>query len=651
MAVTYITRIYATIDKSIDYIVRDKAVLSDIKDINEEDYKVQGDKVVLRNNAMQEQLGREALSTADKYLENAIDYIERDKELLGADGKVEIRKTLTSALNCCYDSAKDEFMILKDQHNNESNKNGIGKNKREILGYHVWQSFEEMIDGELANKIGVELASELYGKHQCVISTHTNTDHTHNHIVFNSTSLMGGKYHLNTENTRKLREVSDKLCEKYGLKVLQNTKDMNLKWYKDEAGNWKCFEPTERKSKVEKGQYSKKNDYRNYEAYLKSEQFKKNEHDIIRKDIDRFIPYSKDLDDLLSKLKDIGYEVKNLNSKGGELKYISFKSPTGDKFLRGNANSLGEDYTRENIIKRIEEANKTNDKEQGYSSESKDEKQEGKSRNSEAYNFHTVNIEDIDEEKRKRYNKENNTWGWIKRSDIEKYVIADIKILNNQLDSIYKSAEYKREQAKRYYGKNAEHYKTIDNINDNLKALQFLENKNIQSFQQINDTVASLYNKSEQIDEELVKIRNYLKQMNMDIVLIKQYNDLKHNIEVNKSNADYVAYEMQGEKALLDKYDEILKAKKLVTPEQQNDYVTKFNNFNARYVELAKAKEQMNNIVKQYNSTVKTIDRIDRIYDRKYRNDIMEYYNIGKDYNKEKDNEASNKNKKRNYQR
>lgn len=630
MAVTYITRIYATIDKSIDYIVRDKTVLKESEGIEEEDYSIKDDKIILRNDAMKRQLEREALSTADKYLENAIDYIERDKELLGAAGKVEIRKTLTSSINCYYDSAKDEFEIVRNVYNKEHGKVGVGKNDREILGYHVWQSFEETIDGKLANEIGVKLASEMYGEYQCVISTHTNTIHTHNHIVFNAVSIKGNKYNICTENTRKLREVSDRLCEEYGLSVLEHTRGMNLKWYKDESGKWKCFEPTVRKNEKNKGEYSNKKDYRNYEEYIKSEDFKENQRDIIRNDIDKFIPISNDLDDLISKLQEIGYEVKNLNKSGGQLKYISFKSPTGDVFLRGKDNSLGEEYTREKIVIRIQECMQNRQKQQEQEQEKIVDSIKPPSHPSEdeKFDYENINIDEIDEEKRKRYNKVNNVWEWVRRSEIEKYIIKDVKLLNNRIEKIYNNSQYRRLP-------DAGHKKVVDRINDNLRALRFIERKNIQSFQQINDMVQKLYEKNNQIDNELFKIKDYLKEMNLDIVLIKQYNDLRHNIAINSNNEQYVNFELQGEQALLDKYEKILKIRKLSTTEQQADYVLKFESYNKRYQELAQAKERINKMIQEHDMTVKCIDRVDREYDRKYRTEIKEYYEIGKKTTKE----------------
>ena len=65
--------------------------------------------------------------------------------------------------------------------------------------------------------------------------------------------------------------------------------------------------------------------------------------------IDRMIYLSKDLDDLLNNLKEKGYEVH----KG---KYISIKPKGADRAVR--TKTLGEDYTEENLIKRIAEKQK-----------------------------------------------------------------------------------------------------------------------------------------------------------------------------------------------------------------------------------------------------------------------------------------------------
>ena len=67
-----------------------------------------------------------------------------------------------------------------------------------VEGYHLVQSFAEgEVTPELAHLIGQELADRLLkGQFEAVITTHLNTRHYHNHIVWNSVSMVDGhKYH------------------------------------------------------------------------------------------------------------------------------------------------------------------------------------------------------------------------------------------------------------------------------------------------------------------------------------------------------------------------------------------------------------------------------------------------------------------------
>lgn len=77
---------------------------------------------------------------------------------------------------------------------------------------------------ELAHKIGVKLANELWGdRFQVIVTTHLNTNHIHNHFVINAVSFTDGKKYYDNHYTYALmREKSDELCEEYGLEKLNN---------------------------------------------------------------------------------------------------------------------------------------------------------------------------------------------------------------------------------------------------------------------------------------------------------------------------------------------------------------------------------------------------------------------------------------------
>lgn len=73
----------------------------------------------------------------------------------------------------------------------------------------------------------------------------------------------------------------------------------------------------------------------------------------IKMDIDVLVLSSENFEQLMDKLCALGYEI---NIKRG--KYISVKSPDAQRFVRLTERSLGEDYTPENLEKRIAEREK-----------------------------------------------------------------------------------------------------------------------------------------------------------------------------------------------------------------------------------------------------------------------------------------------------
>ena len=113
-------------------------------------------------------------------------------------------------INCNVAIARDQFVTVKEQY---------GKTEG-IQAYHGYLSFKETdISPEMAQKIGMEFANEVWGKRfQVVVTTHLNTKHLHCHFVINSTSFVDGKHLWGEEKAWfKFRKVADRICEKYGL--------------------------------------------------------------------------------------------------------------------------------------------------------------------------------------------------------------------------------------------------------------------------------------------------------------------------------------------------------------------------------------------------------------------------------------------------
>ena len=135
----------------------------------------------------------------------SLDYICRDD-------KTESKKYVT-ALNCSLPTAYQEF-----------------KNTREMYGktdgikyYHFVQSHPSgyNIAPELAHKIAVEFAEKAFPGHEVVVATHTDADHIHSHFVLNAVNAETGlKYHSNKFTLQELRQLSDEICQKYGVTTL-----------------------------------------------------------------------------------------------------------------------------------------------------------------------------------------------------------------------------------------------------------------------------------------------------------------------------------------------------------------------------------------------------------------------------------------------
>ena len=145
--------------------------------------------------------------TTPKSLEEAVDYAaNRDKTESAC---------FETGLGCTTTSAFEDMRLNTLRWHKETG----------VQGYHLVQSFAEgEVTPELAHQIGVEFAEQLlHGKYQAIVTTHLNTKHYHNHIVWSAVSLEDGKkYHSNSKSYyTEVRALSDALCQKYGLSIIE----------------------------------------------------------------------------------------------------------------------------------------------------------------------------------------------------------------------------------------------------------------------------------------------------------------------------------------------------------------------------------------------------------------------------------------------
>lgn len=130
---------------------------------------------------------------------------------------------LISSYECSPLMVDEEFMLSKRQYELVTGR----RQKSDVIAYQIRQSFKPgEITAEEANKVGYELAMRFTkGKYAFIVATHTDREHIHNHIVYNSTALDG---------TRKFRDfllsglavqrLSDLICLEHQLSVIEKKK-------------------------------------------------------------------------------------------------------------------------------------------------------------------------------------------------------------------------------------------------------------------------------------------------------------------------------------------------------------------------------------------------------------------------------------------
>lgn len=258
-------------------------------------------------------------------LDNSIDYVKDRKKTT----KPESAGSLEEAIDYALNREKTEQTVFEDSIGctcASAYTDMVATKKRfhklgGVQGYHLIQSFPAgEVTPELAHLIGQELAEQLLkGQFEAVITTHLNTSHYHNHIVFNSVSMVdGGKYHSNSQSYyEEIRKISDKLCLKYGLSIIQpeGRGQSYAQWKAEQEGK-----PTWRTG--------------------------------IRMDIRESIQNSFTWNQFLRDMEGKGY-VWKLNRK-----YIALKAPGMEYYAR--LKSLGKNYSEANLLEWILNPKKRN---------------------------------------------------------------------------------------------------------------------------------------------------------------------------------------------------------------------------------------------------------------------------------------------------
>ena len=160
------------------------------------------------------------------HLKNALEYIQNPD-------KTE-ECVLVGGINCLPDTAFEQMEETK----NIFHKTG----KRQ--GYHVIISFspEEKVTAEQAMYVLEHFAKDVLGDdYEAVYAVHTDREHMHGHLIWNSVSMTTGKKYNSPKGNWKnhLQPITNKYCDELGLTIMpaeysRNPKNISRdKWEKE----------------------------------------------------------------------------------------------------------------------------------------------------------------------------------------------------------------------------------------------------------------------------------------------------------------------------------------------------------------------------------------------------------------------------------
>lgn len=140
------------------------------------------------------------------HLENALQYIQNPD-------KTE-ECVLVGSINCLPDTAFEQMVETKNIFHKTGNRQG----------YHVIISFspEEKVTAEQAMYVLEHFAKDVLGDdYEAVFAVHTDREHMHGHLIWNSVSLTTGKKYNSPKGNWKnhLQPITNRHCKELGLGI------------------------------------------------------------------------------------------------------------------------------------------------------------------------------------------------------------------------------------------------------------------------------------------------------------------------------------------------------------------------------------------------------------------------------------------------
>lgn len=144
-------------------------------------------------------------------LKNVVAYVKQDEKTLLDDGQ-----RLISGINCTPQMAFHEFVATRESYHKGST----------VWFYHYTQAFhpDENITPQQAHELAMEFAAKAWPDSEVLVTTHIDKPHIHSHFLINAVCHQTGRMLRQEKGTlKRLRDLSDELCEAHGFSVLKST--------------------------------------------------------------------------------------------------------------------------------------------------------------------------------------------------------------------------------------------------------------------------------------------------------------------------------------------------------------------------------------------------------------------------------------------
>ena len=257
-------------------------------------------------------------------------------------------------------------------------KNAIKKGNN--LAHHICLAFhpKDNVTPEKAMELGRALMKRMYPDRQYVLAVHTDTKHTHCHIICNAVDFENyKKLHSNIYTLKQMRNIADDICKENGLSIIppeqkghkgQLKKDlkeiinksadfadfimkMQLLGYEVKLGkylyfradNWDNYVCADRLGSAfsEKGireRLNGKSAVNTMYTLYSDKPIKMSNKTRLKRSIDEVLKTASDYNAFIRNLSAIGIEIK-------QGKHLAMRIPTAKKFIR--VENIGYDYTEE----------------------------------------------------------------------------------------------------------------------------------------------------------------------------------------------------------------------------------------------------------------------------------------------------------------